>query len=79
MISQKDAGKSLVYFTDDVGISEHLVVDGATEFTGQNTEFVKEKPSACAFNYIQLNRDERTKTMQLNQRLVSSQDDGSCT
>ena len=42
MISRKDAGKSLIDFTDDVGIPERLITDGATEFTGRNTEFVKE-------------------------------------
>jgi hypothetical protein len=42
MTSRKDAGKSLVDFTDDVGIPERLVTDGATEFTGRHTEFVKE-------------------------------------
>jgi hypothetical protein len=33
MISRKDAGKSLIDFTDDVGIPKRLVTDGATEFT----------------------------------------------
>jgi hypothetical protein len=42
MTSRKDAGKSLVNFTDDVGIPERLITDGATKFTGQHTEFVKE-------------------------------------
>ena len=42
MISRKDAGKSLIDFTDDVGIPERLITDGATELTGRNTEFVKE-------------------------------------
>ena len=42
MISRKDAGKSLIDFTDDVRIPECLITDGATEFTGRNTEFVKE-------------------------------------
>jgi len=42
MTSRKDAGKSLVDFTDDVGIPERLITDGATEFTGRHTEFVKE-------------------------------------
>jgi hypothetical protein len=42
MTSRKDAGKSLIDFTDDVGIPEWLVTDGATEFTGRHTEFVKE-------------------------------------
>ena len=42
MTSRKDAGKSLVDFTDDVGIPEQLITDGATEFTGRHTEFVKE-------------------------------------
>jgi hypothetical protein len=35
---QKDAGKSVIDFTDDVGIPERLVTDGATEFTGRHTE-----------------------------------------
>jgi hypothetical protein len=42
MTSRKDTGKSLVDFTDDVGIPERLVMDRATEFTGQRAEFVKE-------------------------------------
>jgi hypothetical protein len=42
MTSRKDAGKSLIDFTDDVGIPEWLITDGATEFTGRHTEFVKE-------------------------------------
>jgi hypothetical protein len=39
---QKDAGKSLVDFTKDVGIPERLVTDGATEFTGRHTELITE-------------------------------------
>jgi hypothetical protein len=42
MVSRKDAGKSLIEFPDDVGIPDRLVTDGATEFTGRYTEFVKE-------------------------------------
>ena len=42
MISCKDAGRSLIDFTDDVGIPEHLITYGVTEFTDCNTEFVKE-------------------------------------
>jgi hypothetical protein len=42
MTSRADAGKSLIDFTDDVGIPEALVTDGAGEFTGKNTEFIKE-------------------------------------
>jgi DNA-binding transcriptional regulator PaaX len=42
MTSRKDTGKSLIEFTDNVGIPERLITDGATEFTGQHTEFVKE-------------------------------------
>jgi hypothetical protein len=33
MTSRKDAGKSLINFTDDVGITERLVTNGATKFT----------------------------------------------
>jgi hypothetical protein len=32
MSSRKDAGKSLIEFTDNVGIPKQLVTDGATEF-----------------------------------------------
>jgi hypothetical protein len=43
MISRKDAGKSLIDYTNEVGIPERLVMDGATEFAGRHTEeFVKE-------------------------------------
>ena len=42
MISRKEAGNSLIDFTDDVRILERLIMDGATELTGRNTEFVKE-------------------------------------
>ena len=42
MMLRKDAGKSLIKFTNDVGIPDHLVINGATEFTGKGTEFVKE-------------------------------------
>jgi hypothetical protein len=37
MTSQKEAAESLIDFTDDVGIPETLVTDGATEFTGKHT------------------------------------------
>ena len=42
MTAQYDAGQSLVYFTDDVGIPERLVTDVAGEFTGKGKQFVKE-------------------------------------
>ena len=42
MTLRKDAGKSLIKFTDDVRIPDFLVTDGAMEFTGRNTKFVKE-------------------------------------
>jgi hypothetical protein len=32
----------LINFTDDVGIPETLVTDGATEFTGKHTDFIKQ-------------------------------------
>ncbi len=34
--------KSLIEFTNDVGIPDELITDGATEFTGKHTEFVKQ-------------------------------------
>jgi hypothetical protein len=59
MTSRKDAGKSLVDFMDDVGIPERLVTDGATEFTGQHTEFVKRNRDECASScYTQRNKDK---------------------
>ena len=60
MISRKDAGKSLIDFTDDVGIPECLITDGATEFTGRNTEFVKEAQCMC----IQLHTTEQGRKNQ---------------
>ena len=42
MMSHKDAGKSLIEFTDDVGIPERLIMDGTTEFMGRHTKFIKE-------------------------------------
>ena len=42
MTSCKDAGKSLIEFTDDVGIPERLIMDGATKFMGRHTKFIKE-------------------------------------
>jgi hypothetical protein len=42
MTSRKDAGKLLIDFTDDVGIPERLITDGAMEFTGRHTKFIKE-------------------------------------
>jgi hypothetical protein len=47
MTSRKEAGKSLIDFTDDVGIPERLVTDGATEFTGRHTELMKEARRMC--------------------------------
>ena len=40
--AKSDAGKTLVEFTNDVGIPEAMIADGAGEFTGKNTDFVKE-------------------------------------
>jgi hypothetical protein len=42
MTARSNAGKSLVEFTDDVGIPEALVMERATKFTGRHTDFVKE-------------------------------------
>jgi hypothetical protein len=42
MASPKEAAESLIDFTDDVIISETLVTDGATEFTGKHTDFIKQ-------------------------------------
>jgi hypothetical protein len=42
MASRKEAAELLIDFTDDVGILETLVTDGATEFTGKHTDFIKQ-------------------------------------
>ena len=42
MTSWAEVGRSLVDFIDDVGIPEMLTMDGAGEFTGRKTDFVKE-------------------------------------
>jgi hypothetical protein len=43
MTSWKEAAESFIDFTDDVGIPETLVMDGATEFTGKHTDFIKKR------------------------------------
>lgn len=42
MPARREAGQSLITFTDDVGIPERLVMDQAGEFTGKNKDFQKE-------------------------------------
>jgi hypothetical protein len=42
MASQKEAAESLIDFTDDVSIPGTLVTDGATDFTGKHTDFIKQ-------------------------------------
>jgi hypothetical protein len=42
MASQKEAAELLIDFTDDVGIPGTLVTDGATDFTGKHTDFIKQ-------------------------------------
>ena len=41
IVAQRESGQSLIGFTDDVGVPYTLLTDGAGEFTGNNTEFVK--------------------------------------
>ena len=41
MTARSESGQLLVEFTDDVRIPEHLGTDGAGEFNGRATEFVK--------------------------------------
>ena len=42
MTLRKDARKSLIKFTDDIGIPDFLVTDRVTKFTSKSTEFMKE-------------------------------------
>ena len=39
MTARSDAGQSLVDFTDNVGITDRLVTDGAGEFTVKGNQF----------------------------------------
>ena len=41
IMERREAGYSLIDFTDNVGVYETLLTDGSGEFTGWNTEFVK--------------------------------------
>jgi hypothetical protein len=45
---KKDAGKTLVDFTDDVGILERLVTDGAIEFTGRHSHRINHRSATDA-------------------------------
>ena len=78
MMSQKDAGKSLIEFMDDVGIPEHLITDGVTEFTGKHMNLSK-KQGTCTLCCTLPNRTERIRIMWLNGRLGSLPSIGSCT
>jgi len=49
MTSKSEAGDALSRFVQDVGIPEVIVVDGAGEQTGKNTNFIK----ACKHYKIQ--------------------------
>jgi len=60
MSAGSDASKSLIDFTDDVGIPESIVMDGAGEFTGNNTEFVKE----CCQMHIRCHTMEQGRSNQ---------------
>ena len=42
MMVQREASQFIIDFSDDVGILEYLVIDGALEFTGKGTDFVWE-------------------------------------
>ena len=67
MALRSDASKSLIEFMDDVGISDYLIMDGASNFTGQHTEFLR-KQGKCILGFIQPNKDERTRIMWQNER-----------
>jgi hypothetical protein len=68
MTSRKEAAESLIDFTDDVGIPETLVMDGATEFTGKHTDFIKQARQ-MRISFIQLNKEGRTRIMRRKGKL----------
>ena len=39
--ARREAGQSLIDFTGDIGVPKTILTDGAGEFTGWKTEFVK--------------------------------------
>jgi hypothetical protein len=41
MPTKADAGRALQVLAEDIGVLNHLVVDGAKEQTGGNTDFMK--------------------------------------
>jgi hypothetical protein len=41
MVSKSQVGIALQDFTDDVGVMDELIVDGASEETGSKSEFMK--------------------------------------
>ena len=40
-MAQREAGQSLIDFSENFGVPEMLLTDGYGEFTGWNTKFVK--------------------------------------
>ena len=58
MTACSESGQLLVDFTDNVGTPEHLVTNGAGEFTGRENEFVKE---ACRMRIILHTSDQGRK------------------
>ena len=57
MTARSDAVQSLVDFTDDVGIPEPLVTDGAGEFTSKGNQSVKE--ARCKRMQLHANKQGR--------------------
>lgn len=53
--TRREAGHSIVDFTDEVGVPQFLMADQASEFTGENTDFVKH----CRRMRIQLRHKEK--------------------
>ena len=76
MTSRKDAGKSLVDFTDVVGIPEQLVTDGATKFTGRHTEFVTEV-HRMQIKLHTTEQGQKNQNMQQNEKSAFLQSGGS--
>ena len=51
----RESGQSPIDFTDNVGVPEELLTDGAGDFTGKITEFVKHDRQM----YMQLHNSEQ--------------------
>ena len=76
MTLQKDAGKSLIEFTDDVNIPEWLIIDGLLSLLGGTWNLTK-RLKGCVSYCTLWSKDEKTRIMLLGVKSEFSLRDGS--